>query len=248
MSDFSVWCQIPQYLLIGISEILTAITTYDLFYSQVPTSMRSVCQALNLMTVTLGSLVSSAVLSILSTVSTGGTTWFQNNLNFSRLDYVYFVFAAMMVVNLGCFIKSARSFRYKDRHAALADLVLNRSSSTHSRHSIMGPSFVETSEELYQKSIPIVSFVEPHFNNGISQGASPEFTDEYSRSYSLEAGGGGWAGAGGWSDVHSPRRTFPGRDGSGSFSTDPSRHSIGSHTRYSRTSYTRTSFLRGSYN
>ena len=33
--QYSVWYQIPQYLLIGIGEILTAITTYDLFYSQV---------------------------------------------------------------------------------------------------------------------------------------------------------------------------------------------------------------------
>jgi hypothetical protein len=110
--------QIPQYLLIGVGEILTAITTYDLFYSQVgpspchcalclhaplptlpfpardgpvhlgallkslpvakagdgmtpvtpsqvPSTMRSVCQALNLLTVTLGSMVSSAVLSIM---------------------------------------------------------------------------------------------------------------------------------------------------------------------------------------
>jgi len=115
MSDYSVWMQIPQYLLIGVGEILTAITTYDLFYSQVPASMRSVCQALNLLTVTLGSMLSSSILSILK-------VWYTNNLNDGKLDYIFFVFAGMMIMNLLCFIVTSQGFVYKTQHAALDDL------------------------------------------------------------------------------------------------------------------------------
>ena len=37
MSDVSVWWQIPQYMLVGIAEILIMVGGLDLFYSQVPT-------------------------------------------------------------------------------------------------------------------------------------------------------------------------------------------------------------------
>ncbi|CAH0519801.1 unnamed protein product [Peronospora belbahrii] len=43
MSTIGVWWQILQYVLVGVAEILTSISSYDLFYSEVPESMRSVC-------------------------------------------------------------------------------------------------------------------------------------------------------------------------------------------------------------
>lgn len=52
-----VYVQIPQFALIGVSEILASITSLEFYYSQAPLSMRSVSQAANLFTSALGSLV-----------------------------------------------------------------------------------------------------------------------------------------------------------------------------------------------
>ncbi len=54
-SNMSVFWQIFQFVLIGMSEILAAISALEFFYSQSPTVMRSVTQSLNLATNALGS-------------------------------------------------------------------------------------------------------------------------------------------------------------------------------------------------
>merc|ERR1711871_750486 len=57
MHQISVWWESIQYTLIGMGEILTSISSYELFYSQVPESMRSVCQGLNLLTTSIGFMI-----------------------------------------------------------------------------------------------------------------------------------------------------------------------------------------------
>lgn len=105
MSSISVWWQTPQYLLIGISEILTSISSYDLFYSEVPESMRSVCQALNLLTTSLGYIVAGAINSIFS-------FWITSDLNDGGLEYIFYVLALLVLFNLLAFIVVSQSFEY----------------------------------------------------------------------------------------------------------------------------------------
>ena len=107
MSEMSVWWQTPQYVLVGISEILIAIAGMDLFYSQAPDSMRSVCQAMNLLTQTAGNMVSAGLLSIMG-------KWFTTDLNNGHLEYIYLVFCVLIVVNLVWFIQVSKTFVYKE--------------------------------------------------------------------------------------------------------------------------------------
>ncbi|KAF0712760.1 hypothetical protein As57867_004674, partial [Aphanomyces stellatus] len=116
MSQLSVWWQSPQYLLVGIAEILVSIPSYDLFYSEVPEGMRSVCQALNLLTTTLGSLVAGGTNSIFS-------FWITSDLNDGHLENVFFVFAALVFVNLIGFIFVSQGFEYHQPVKPVLDLV-----------------------------------------------------------------------------------------------------------------------------
>ncbi|KAF0692346.1 hypothetical protein As57867_016500, partial [Aphanomyces stellatus] len=90
MADLSVWWQLPQCFLVAIAEILVVIPSYDLFYTEVPESLRSVSQALNLLTTTLGAVVAGGTNSIFS-------FWIPMNLNDGHLEGVFFVLAALVL-------------------------------------------------------------------------------------------------------------------------------------------------------
>ncbi len=114
MSAISIWWQSPQYLLVGLSEILTSVSAMDLYYTEAPDRMRSVCQSINLLTTTLGYIVAGTINSLMS-------SWIPGDLNEGRLEYVYLVMAILMIFNAAAFISTSRSFRYKtkvlDEHA-----------------------------------------------------------------------------------------------------------------------------------
>ena len=40
MNSLSIWWQAPQFILIGVAEILISISSYELFYSEVCHSYR----------------------------------------------------------------------------------------------------------------------------------------------------------------------------------------------------------------
>eukprot|EP00656_Telonema_subtile_P035721 TRINITY_DN39682_c0_g2_i4.p1 TRINITY_DN39682_c0_g2~~TRINITY_DN39682_c0_g2_i4.p1 ORF type:complete len:113 (+),score=16.41 TRINITY_DN39682_c0_g2_i4:111-449(+) len=69
--------------------------------------MRSVCQALNLITMTLGSMVSAGIQSIFA-------VWFTDDLNKGHLEGIFLLYSLLVVVNLGWFMKVARGYQYKE--------------------------------------------------------------------------------------------------------------------------------------
>ena len=88
--------------------IFTSISSYELFYSEVPESMRSVCQALNLLATCLGSFITGALNSVF-------VTWLPDNLNDGKLNIFFFVLAFLMFLNLLAFMRVSPGFKYKDQ-------------------------------------------------------------------------------------------------------------------------------------
>ncbi|KNC74903.1 hypothetical protein SARC_12561 [Sphaeroforma arctica JP610] len=133
MSDISILVQIPQYFIVGVAEVFTAVTYYDLFYTEVPDSMRAVCQAINMLTTSLGTMVGGTINSVLS-------DWLPNDLNNGHMDLVYFVIAGLGIVNLAVFMLVSPGFVYKHESAAddesVAEDAVNKSrrASAHSLH------------------------------------------------------------------------------------------------------------------
>ncbi|KAL3693308.1 hypothetical protein R1sor_006959 [Riccia sorocarpa] len=110
----SIFWLTPQYMLTGASEVFISVGQMEFFYSQVPDSMRSVGAALYLSTVSVGSFVSSLLVTVVTKLtmnSNGG--WIGNDLTRSHIDYFYWLLAALSLLNLGVYIMCARWYKYK---------------------------------------------------------------------------------------------------------------------------------------
>lgn len=105
MHTLSVWWESVQYTLIGVGEILTSISSYELFYSQVPETMRSVCQGLNLLTTSVGFMITGGINSVFS-------FWIPNNLDDGRLENVYWTISGIVLLNFVLFLKVSQTFEY----------------------------------------------------------------------------------------------------------------------------------------
>ncbi|KAK9918815.1 hypothetical protein WJX75_007179 [Coccomyxa subellipsoidea] len=113
--DMSVFYQIPQYILVGLSEVLASIGQLEFFYDQAPDVMRSCSMALQLLSVAIGSYLSGAVVLAVSYLSDYlGCDWLPQDLNYGRLDLFFLLLAGLTFVNLLLFVWVARRYVYKD--------------------------------------------------------------------------------------------------------------------------------------
>ncbi|KAK9806330.1 hypothetical protein WJX72_010466 [[Myrmecia] bisecta] len=113
--QMSVFWQIPQYLLIGLSEVLASIGQLEFFYDQAPDVMRSCSMALQLLSVAIGSYLSGAVVWGVGYVTSlnGHHGWLGDDLNHGRLDLFFLFLAALMLLNMLVFGWVAMRYTYK---------------------------------------------------------------------------------------------------------------------------------------
>ncbi|KAF5939638.1 hypothetical protein HYC85_023897 [Camellia sinensis] len=106
----SITWQIPQYFLFGAAEVFTFIGQLEFFYEQSPDSMRSLFVALSLLTTSMGSYLSSFILTVVTSITTKGgkAGWIPDNLNEGHLDYFFWLVAALSVVNWVVFVFCAK--------------------------------------------------------------------------------------------------------------------------------------------
>ncbi|KAI3982677.1 hypothetical protein MKX01_031551 [Papaver californicum] len=114
----SILWQIPQYFLVGASEIFTFIGQLEFFYDQSPDAMRSLCSALSLLTTALGNYLSSFILTVVTNLTTKGGSpgWIPDNLNKGRLDNFFWLLAGLSFLNLLVYVLCAS--RYKSKKAS----------------------------------------------------------------------------------------------------------------------------------
>ncbi len=110
MSSISIFWQVPQFVIIGISEIFASITSLEFFYSQAPSKMRSVSQASNLFTNALGSWL-TIPLTLLVNINPNHM-WITSNIDEGELDLYYFLLAGLMFVALIVFTWLSWGYEY----------------------------------------------------------------------------------------------------------------------------------------
>ncbi|KAL6616459.1 hypothetical protein ACP70R_038729 [Stipagrostis hirtigluma subsp. patula] len=119
----SLWWIVPQYVLIGVADVLTIVGLQEFFYDQVPDSLRSLGLALYLSILGIGSFLSGLLVSVIDGMTRrgGGEGWFSDNLNRAHLDYFYWLLAALSAAELIAFLHYAGKYVYKkkDKEAAV---------------------------------------------------------------------------------------------------------------------------------
>ncbi|KAK9912820.1 hypothetical protein M0R45_036660 [Rubus argutus] len=110
----SIWGLLPQYLIMGLSNIFTVIGLQELFYDQMPDAMRSLGAAGYISLVGVGNFVSTFIISAVQAItSRSGEKWLEDNLNLAHLDYFYWVLAGLSALSLGVYVRIAMGFVYK---------------------------------------------------------------------------------------------------------------------------------------
>ncbi|CAN6932634.1 unnamed protein product [Brassica oleracea] len=111
----SIWWLVPQYLMLGLADVLTLVGMQEFFYSQVPPELRSIGLALYLSALGVGSLLSSLLVSVIDLVTGGdaGNSWFNSNLNKAHLDYFYWLLAVTSALGFSVFLFVSKSYVYR---------------------------------------------------------------------------------------------------------------------------------------
>ncbi|KAF0919754.1 hypothetical protein E2562_031089 [Oryza meyeriana var. granulata] len=111
----SIFWQVPQYVVVGASEVFTFIGQMEFFYDQAPDAMRSLCSGLSSTSFALGNYASSAIVVVVAqTTARGGRPgWIPDNINRGHLDDFFWLLAVLCIGNFAAYLLIARWYTYK---------------------------------------------------------------------------------------------------------------------------------------
>lgn len=112
-SSLSIFWQVPQYALVGASEVFMYVGQLEFFNAQTPEGLKSFGSALCMTSISLGNYVSSIIVSIVMKISTQDHMpgWIPGNLNRGHLDRFFFLLAALTSLDLIAYIAVAKWFK-----------------------------------------------------------------------------------------------------------------------------------------
>ncbi|XP_019168227.1 PREDICTED: protein NRT1/ PTR FAMILY 7.2-like [Ipomoea nil] len=126
-SSLSIFWQVPQYVLIGASEVFMYVGQLEFFNGQAPEGLKSFASALCMTSISLGNYVSSLLVSIVMRISTTHRMpgWIPGNLNKGHLDRFYFLLAALTTADFVVYILCAKWYKYiefEERNSCLKNI------------------------------------------------------------------------------------------------------------------------------
>lgn len=111
-ASVSVFWLCWQYVLLGVSDMLTLGGMLEFFYSEAPDRMRSMSTALSWCSTSMGYFLSSVLVTVTNSASARhGKAWLGgNDLNHARLDLYYAVLCILNFINLLNYIYWAKKY------------------------------------------------------------------------------------------------------------------------------------------
>ncbi|XP_031564279.1 solute carrier family 15 member 4-like [Actinia tenebrosa] len=119
-SNMTVFYQVPQFVLIGTSEVFTSITGLEFAYSQAPRCLQGLVMGIFLVTSGLGNFLSSALTNIVYSID---KKWYPEDPNNGNLEYYFFLLSGLMFVNFLIFILVALNYKYVDHRRARKNVI-----------------------------------------------------------------------------------------------------------------------------
>ncbi|KAG1360884.1 putative protein NRT1/ PTR FAMILY 7.3 [Cocos nucifera] len=112
-SSLSILWQIPQYMLIGASEVFMYVGQLEFFNDQAPDGLKSFGSALCMTSISLGNYVSSLLVTIVMKITAEDNRpgWIPGNLNKGHMDRFYFLLAALTSADFLLYVACARWYK-----------------------------------------------------------------------------------------------------------------------------------------
>ncbi|XP_071709527.1 protein NRT1/ PTR FAMILY 5.8-like [Rutidosis leptorrhynchoides] len=107
LETLSIFWLLPQYILLGISDIFTVVGMQEFFYSEVPEGMRTMGIALYTSVFGVGSFLSALMVYLVeyfTNSKNGKGNWFSDNMKEARLDKYYWLLAGTSSLSLVVFV------------------------------------------------------------------------------------------------------------------------------------------------
>uniref|UniRef100_A0A1J3K4C5 Protein NRT1/ PTR FAMILY 1.2 n=1 Tax=Noccaea caerulescens TaxID=107243 RepID=A0A1J3K4C5_NOCCA len=100
--DISAMWLVPQYVLHGLAEALTAIGQTEFFYTEFPKSMSSIAASLFGLGMAVASLLASVILNAVNELTSRNDkeSWVSDNINKGHYNYYYWLLAIMSFINV----------------------------------------------------------------------------------------------------------------------------------------------------
>ncbi|CAL5387237.1 unnamed protein product [Camellia sinensis] len=106
----SVLWLVPQLVIAGIGEAFHFPGNVAFYYQEFPPLLKSTSTALVALLISIAFYLSTAVVGIVRRV----TLWLPDNINYGRMDNVYWVLSLVGVLNSGCYLVCAWLYKYQD--------------------------------------------------------------------------------------------------------------------------------------
>lgn len=113
VSTLSILWQVPQYVLVGASEVFMYVGQLDFFNGQAPDGIKSFGSSLCMASMSLGNFVSSLLISVVMKITTQNDSpgWIPEDLNRGHMDRFYFLIAVLSAIDFFVYIACARWYK-----------------------------------------------------------------------------------------------------------------------------------------
>ncbi|KAG5096286.1 hypothetical protein JHK84_051874 [Glycine max] len=112
-SSLSIFWQIPQYVLVGASEVFMYVGQLEFFNGQAPDGIKSFGSSLCMASISLGNYVSSLLVYMVMGITARGENpgWIPNNLNVGHMDRFFFLVAVLTALDFVLYLLCARWYK-----------------------------------------------------------------------------------------------------------------------------------------